>query len=700
MSYLQSVVHLVLLLKMTDSSSHVHSPSFGTDSLSLDLWKPRDPSPKGGNSLTIIYMVNSFKKIIANAIFMALLILICVVYGFGLNIFLDLFGSMYASFNPLYLIGLPYKVAMQSSGSMLIAFLSTIFFLRIFIANKLFRKRVLTVSFYPVILLLRFLKWVVLKLKWEKQPPSKWKMVFRSYRRFLSHYYERMEFWNIMRTHGEFLLYLAFPPLLSFYPISGSWRARKETFFENRNLLVEMQDIIRKALWESSFISNFINIASRVWFSVHASKMTGDEAEKKIKGIIGEATRILPGYNPVKETFSNEVLIQRDTISVMIERKPVWNTSIVPNLKDLMDVIPEGMYLVGYSAGETPTNVFVPIKNIQHQITVSQTWWWKDIQTNNILYSTLVNKLVSKFPVRLFLFDSKNVDFLPFCNREQYYIHHFQKKDGQFAQKFEDLVSKMRAITNKVWKYGNVDVHDKAHPKEAIGHTYIFVNEVLSLFSNDSSDETKRISSALITLLAEWRASWFHIFLLSQSLRGDILKGSFGRIRVGLDSIYAGRTVSKLEANILGNGLSESDKERLLQIPKHVFLLIQWGEILAEAKPYMIDAIHMEAFLDEYFPRKVNSSDKQASLSPEDELADLMRQPMILSYLVGSTVSWVYHWWSAQKAGISEPTFRKLQKILNTLWYLELRPWLVARVIKPIIEGVEEYKNSSWKTLQ
>lgn len=53
----------------------------------------------------------------------------------------------------------------------------------------------------------------------------------------------------------------------------------------------------------------------------------------------------------------------------------------------------------------------------------------------------------------------------------------------------------------------------------------------------------------------------------------------------------------------------------------------------------MIDAIHMEAFLDEYFPRKVNSSDKQASLSPEDELADLMRQPMILSYLVGSTVS-------------------------------------------------------------
>lgn len=158
MSYLQSVVHLVLLLKMTDSSSHVHSPSFGTDSLSLDLWKPRDPSPKGGNSLTIIYMVNSFKKIIANAIFMALLILICVVYGFGLNIFLDLFGSMYASFNPLYLIGLPYKVAMQSSGSMLIAFLSTIFFLRIFIANKLFRKRVLTVSFYPVILLLRFLK--------------------------------------------------------------------------------------------------------------------------------------------------------------------------------------------------------------------------------------------------------------------------------------------------------------------------------------------------------------------------------------------------------------------------------------------------------------------------------------------------------------------------------------------------------------
>lgn len=103
--------------------------------------------------------------------------------------------------------------------------------------------------------------------------------------------------------------------------------------------------------------------------------------------------------------------------------------------------------------------------------------------------------------------------------------------------------------------------------------------------------------------------------------------------------MYAGRTVSKLEANILGNDLSESDKERLLHIPKHVFVLIQEGEIRAEFKPYMIDAIHMETFLDEYFPRVVNSSDKQALLSPGDELAELSKQPMIQSYLRDSTVS-------------------------------------------------------------
>lgn len=646
-------------------------------------------------------MVNFFKKIIANAIFMILLTLIWVVYGLGLSIFINLFGSMYTSFNPLYLIVLPYKVALKSSGSMFIALLSMIFFLRIFIANKLFRKRILTVAFYPVTLLFRFLKWVVLRLKWQKQPPSKWKMVFRSYRRFLSHYYERDEFWNIMRTHMEFLPYLAFPILLAFYPSSGPWRSWKETFFEDRNLFIEIQEIIRKALWESTFITNCMRTTSHVWLSVHASQMTGGEAEKKIKGIMGEINRILPGYNPVKETFSNEVLIQRDTLSVMIERKPVWKTSIIPNLKDMIDSIPEDMFLVGYSSGETPENVFVPIKSIQNQITVSQTWGWKDIQTNNILYSTLVNKLVSKVPVRLFMFDSKNIDWTPFANREQYYIYHFQKKAGQFVQQLEELVSQMRSIaTNRVWKYGNVDAHDKAHPKEPIGHTYIFINEILSLFSNDSSDETKRISSAVITLLTEWRASWFHTCLISQSLRGDTLKGSFGRMRVNIDTVFAGRTTSKLEANIIGNGLSESAKERLLQIPKHVFLLIQEAEIHAEFKPYMIDAIHMETFLDEYFPRAVNSSDKQVSLSPEDELAELMGQSVIQSYLRDSTASWVYHWWTARKAGISEPTFRKLQKILNSLWYLELRPWLVARVIKPIIKDINQSKNSSWKILQ
>ena len=143
---------------MTDSSSHVHSLSFGTDSLSSDLWISRDPSPKGANSLTIIYMVNFLKKRIANAILVMLLISICVAYGFGLRLFIDLFGSMYMNLNPLYLLELPYKIVIQSSGSMFVAFLSTIFFLRIFMTNAFFRKRVLTVAFYPVILLFRFLK--------------------------------------------------------------------------------------------------------------------------------------------------------------------------------------------------------------------------------------------------------------------------------------------------------------------------------------------------------------------------------------------------------------------------------------------------------------------------------------------------------------------------------------------------------------
>ena len=103
-------------------------------------------------------------------------------------------------------------------------------------------------------------------------------------------------------------------------------------------------------------------------------------------------------------------------------------------------------------------------------------------------------------------------------------IQRYGKSDGNIEDKFEALVSDMREKADRIGKYGDVQRYDAEHKDSPIGYTYVFINEVLSMLGDDSVD-TKRISSAMISLLSEGRSSGYRIFVISQSQRRDTAKG-------------------------------------------------------------------------------------------------------------------------------------------------------------------------------
>ena len=250
----------------------------------------------------------------------------------------------------------------------------------------------------------------------------------------------------------------------------------------------------------------------------------------------------------------------------------------------------------------------------------------------------------------------------------------------------------MRKTASKVGKYGNVTRYNQEMAHDPIPETYIFLNEALSLFADENSQDTKRIALALISILAEGRASSIHTLLLSQSLRWDTLKWSFGRMRTNIDTVFAGKMSSRNEASIVWAWLDEADKKYLLNTRKHTFTILQDNSIRAEFKPYFLDSLSIEKFLDKNFPKRkslLGLDEPEKMLSPEAEFREILKDPVIREFVKNSAITtYQYHWRKAQEAGISETKFRRLGKILQILWYVKFQTWKTPEFVKPIVADI------------
>ena len=601
--------------------------------------------------------------------------------------FWNYFGPVYQNFNPFYILAAPYKLLMESSGMKSTALIGTLAFAWFFLTDGIFAKRVMTVAFYPLILTARIvwniIAWVFRKLFWKNQSPSRFMMVFRAFKRFHMYYRERGEIGNVIRTFVEFIPYLAFPPFLALYPTNGPWRARKETLFEDRNIYDEISADVKRR-FEGAYISELHRSSSELTFLLHVPNLTGEQAKEKMTAIVGEIYRKLPGYDPKTEKFTNEILVERDAVSVRIERQPVFIDHVSANLEESISETLEWHRLLWYGPWEILNLVTVPQSDLLHSITISQSWWGKDVQTLWIIHGILKERFVDHKKTSIYLFDSKWSDWSIFDERERSWIFRYVRKNGnwEFADRLESLVADMREKLEKVGKYGNVERYDHANPEDKIGYTYVFINEALSLFSNESASETKKIASALIALLCEGRACGYRIHLLTQSLRGDSLKGSFGRILVNIDTVFAGRVSNKQEASIVWRQLDPSERSRITTLPKHCFLLIREGKIQSIFKPFYTDQLKMEEFLDLYTERSSSPYSFEAGL--REKLARETADPKILQYLKDSEASGEYRWSVARDRGIWEQTFRKVGYFLKEMHYIEKRKGLTAKFVKPL----------------
>ena len=166
-------------------------------------------------------------------------------------------------------------------------------------------------------------------------------MILRAFKSFYIHYRERGKIGNTIQAFFEFIPYLAFPPFLALYPTSGQWRARKETFFEDRSLCDEISGDVKKRFGEGAYISELRRWSSELSFLLHAHDTTGEQAKEKMTAIIGEIYRKLPGYDPKTEKFTNEILVERDAVSVRIERQPVFHDHASADLEESIQEVPE-----------------------------------------------------------------------------------------------------------------------------------------------------------------------------------------------------------------------------------------------------------------------------------------------------------------------------------------------------------------------
>lgn len=604
-------------------------------------------------------------------------------------------SSMYLDLNPFYILSIPAIIADKTTDSPFVAMISTLLFFWAMIKNSSFRNLIVKIAIYPAILIFRAIRAIVLMPFRKEKSVSKWNMVYQTWRKFFLHYRELWDISGVIKTHFEFLWYLLFPFALAFYPTKWVWRARKETYFEDRWFFDKLNSFVYNNIGECIYITDISHAIWAIKVDFVTWKMPGEIMRGKLEKLLTEVYRILPWYDPKNEKFASEILIESDCVSLNIARKSIWAELITLNTDEKYLDIPRRHFLWWFSSGDTPKDVIWKMDSIQHCSITSCSGGGKDNFWASLAYMLLWEKLRDKDgknPINIKLYDSKNIDWIPYEGRDHHWIYLYKKKDGEFAKELENDVQEMRKTASKVGKYGNVTRYNQEIGHAPIPETYIFLNEALSLFADESSQETKRIANALISLLAEGRASGYHIFIISQSLRWDTLKGSFGRMRTNIDTLFVGKMSWRNEANITWAWLDEVDKKRLMNIPKHTFVMIQDNAIQTEFKPYFLDSIAIEKFLDKYFPKRktlLGLDEPEKALSPEAEFREILKDPVIREFVKHSaTTTYQYHWRKAQEAGISETKFRRLGKILQILWYVKFQTGKTPEFIKPIVADI------------
>lgn len=604
-------------------------------------------------------------------------------------------SSMYLDLNPFYILSIPAIIADKTTDSPFVAMISTLLFFWAMIKNSSFRNLIVKIAIYPAILIYRAIRTIVLMPFRKEKSVSKWNIVYRAWKKFFLHYKELWDISGVIKTHFEFLWYLLFPFALSFYPTKWDWRARKEVYFEHKSFFDNLNSFVYNNIGECVYIRDiFFDVWSIKAYFV-TWKMPGEIMRGKLEKLLTEVYRMLPWYDPKNEKFTSEILIESDCVSLNIVRKSIWADIIPLNTDEKYREILRRHLLWGFSSGDTPKDITWKMESIQHCAIISLSGWGKDIMANGLLYSLLWEKLRDKDgknPINIKLYDSKNIDWIPYEGREHHWIYLYKKKDGEFAKELENEVQEMRKIASKVGKYGNVIRYNQEIGHTPIPETYIFLNEALSLFADESSQETKRIANALISILAEGRSSWYHVILISQSLRGDTLKWSFWRIRTNIDTIFVGKMSSRNEASIVWAWLDEADKKHLMNIQKHTFAMIQDHAIQNEFKPYFLDSLAVEKFLDKQFPKRktlLGLDEPEKALSPEAEFREILKDPVIREFVKHSAITtYQYHWRKAQEAGISETKFRRLGKLLQILWYVKFQTGKTPEFIKPIVADI------------
>ena len=149
---------------------------------------------------------------------------------------------------------------------------------------------------------------------------------------------------------------------------------------------------------------------------------------------------------------------------------------------------------------------------------------------------------------------------------------------------------------------------------------------------------------------------------------------------------------SRNEASIVWAWLDEADKKHLMNIQKHTFAMIQDHAIQNEFKPYFLDSLSVEKFLDKHFPKRktlLGLDEPEKALSPEAEFREILKDPVIREFVKHSAITtYQYHWRKAQEVGISETKFRRLGKILQILWYVKFQTGKTPEFIKPIVADI------------
>lgn len=443
-----------------------------------------------------------------------------------------------------------------------------------------------------------FLKAYIFHLKQAIQKENIWEIV-----KSISLFWWGVTLWRFPKNHKELALV--------------------ETPLEQRNLIINLNQYLQK-IDIGVYITYFTSNERKSYFEFYVTEAgkSYDFLAQKLNKM--EIKRILPRFS---SEWNIEILPSRNYTIIKATQCVEWIFE-TPNLESIIpqkDSLVLGREL--HKNGEYK-EVQININNLLHVFISGLTRSGKDILTNNVLYSLVHHILVKNEPYSVFYFDTKGNDGSMLDDLSSKEIYRIKKH--AFVSTIQKLLQDMSARMEKIGRCANFKEYNKQNPQTPIKRRFIVINEILSLFADKELE--KPMGEALIRLAAEGAAAGFHLILIGQSSRRDI-SDYISRILVNIDSCFAFRVSSKMEAQIIGRDLQEDDREKLLSIGTHRCLLIQNGKIIQEVKPYLITPqilgtwIDNEGYRDE--PKEGLTFCKRETLQLADIIAKAMRENVL-----------------------------------------------------------------------